>query len=265
MDSGTPAHVRGTQAAAALRHREQLGFQALDIWALLERLGVAVAIRDFGRDSGDGLYLWEQGDALIVVNQSSRPSRQRFTAAHELGHHEMHRFEAEQLLFADQNIFGSQDVQEVEANAFAAYLLAPDEGIRQRLGEHRGDAITPEMVIELMGTFELSYESMTWRLLNTGLINRPQRDALMANAMVEERMRRAGIREEPRTPSHLPRSHISAALRLYEDHVVTPERLAELLDMSREHAISFARVRGVSASGELAVDEQAVEALLRDT
>jgi Zn-dependent peptidase ImmA (M78 family) len=264
MDS-VPAHIRGTQAARALRHREQLGFQALDIWALLERLDVAVALRDFGSGCGDGLYLWEQGEALIVINQSNRPSRQRFTAAHELGHHEMHRFEAEQLLFADENIFAPNDTQEVEANAFAAYLLAPDEGIRDRLGEHHGDAITPEMVIELMGAFELSYDSMTWRLLNTGLINRPQRDALIANAMVEERMRRAGIEEERRVPSHLPRAHITAALRLYEDHVVTPARLAELLDMSRERAISFAEERGVSPSPEPSVDEQAVEALLRET
>jgi Zn-dependent peptidase ImmA (M78 family) len=262
MDN-VPAHVRGTQAARALRHREQLGFQAFDVWRLLERLGVSVAIRDFGPNGGDGLYLWEQGEALIVINQNSRPSRQRFTAAHELGHHEMHRFDAEQLLFADEKIFPPRGTQEIEANAFAAYLLAPDEGIRDRLSEHHGAEITPDMVVELIGTFELSYESMTWRLLNLGLINHPQRDALMANAMVEERMRRAGIQEEPSRPSHLPRSHITAALRLYEDHVVTPERLGELLDMSREQAISFATARGVSPR-EPSVDEQAVEALLRE-
>lgn len=267
MGSQTPAHVRGTQAARAVRHREQLGFEPVDIWQLLERMEVPVAIRDFGTESGDGLYLWEQHEPFIVVNKSSRPSRQRFTAAHEFGHHEMHRFESDQLLLTDEDIFGSHDdAWEIEANAFAAYFLAPDEGIRQRLGAVMGENITQDMVVELMGVFGLSYNAMTYRLVNAHLINHAQRAALMDNPMVEERMRRAGIDENANTkpPTHLPRAHINAALRLYEDHVVTPDRLGELLDMTHDQAIAFALERGVVAAGELPVDDAAVEALLSD-
>lgn len=267
MSSQQPAYVRGTHAARALRHREQLGFEPVDLWQLLERLEVPVAIRDFGSESGDGLYLWECGEPFIVVNKNNRPSRQRFTAAHELGHHEMHRFEADRLLLADQDIFGSQDAWEIEANAFAAYFLAPDEGIRQRLGEHTGESITQDMVVELMGEFGLSYDAMTYRLLNAQLINGAQRAALVDNPMIEERMRRAGIDEDAssKPPAHLPRSHIRASLHLYEDHVVTPDRLGELLDMTRAEAITFAQARGASPVDELPVDDAAVEALLRET
>ena len=266
MGSQEPAYVRGIHAAQALRHREQLGFEPVDIWQLLERLEVPVAIRDFGSGSGDGLYLWECGEPFIVINKSSRPSRQRFTAAHELGHHEMHRFEADRLLFADQDIFKPHDAREIEANAFAAYFLAPDEGIRQRLGKHTGESITQDMVVELMGVFGLSYDATTYRLLNTQLINHAQRAALMENPMIEERMRRAGIDEDTssKPPTHLPRAHISATLRLYEDHVVTPDLLGELLDMTRDEAIAFARERGVSPADELPVDDTAVDALLRE-
>jgi Zn-dependent peptidase ImmA (M78 family) len=266
MSSQQPVHVRGIHAAQALRHREQLGFEPVDIWQVLERLNVPVAIRDFGSESGDGLYLWEHGEPFIVINESSRPSRQRFTAAHELGHHEMHRFEADRLVFADQDIFNSDDDREIEANAFAAYFLAPDEGMRQRLGEHTGESITQDMVVELMGVFGVSYEAMTYRLLNAQLVNHAQRSALMDNPMIEQRMRRAGIDEETNSklPAHLPRAHINAALRLYEDHVVTPDRLAELLDMPPAEAIAFARARGVSPVAELPVDDAAVQALLRE-
>ncbi len=267
MGSQEQASVHGTQAARALRHREQLGFEPVDIWQLLERLEVPVAIRDFGSESGDGLYLWECGEPFIVINKSNRPSRQRFTAAHELGHHEMHRFEADQLLLADKDIYKAHDAREVEANAFAAYFLAPDEGIRQRLGEHAGEHVTQDMVVELMGVFGLSYDAMTYRLLNAQLINHAQRDALVDNPMIEQRMRRAGIDEDANSkpPTHLPRAHISATLRLYEDHVVTPDRLGELLDMTRAEAIAFARERGVVPADELPVDRAAVEALLRET
>jgi|ERR1039458_81557 Zn-dependent peptidase ImmA (M78 family) len=266
MGSQQPAHVRGAQAAQALRHREQLGFEPIDIWLLLDRLEVPVAVREFGTGFGDGLYIWEDDEPLIVINASARPSRQRFTAAHELGHHEMHRFEADQLLLTDENIFGSQDAWEIEANAFAAYLLAPDEGVRQRLAKHTGDDITPDMVVETMAAFGLSYNAMTYRLLNVGLINRAQRAALIENALVEERMRRAGIDEDGsfKSPTHLPRTHINAALRLYEDHVVTPNRLGELLDMSHNDAIEFAQARGIRPTAEHPVDDDAVDALLRD-
>ncbi len=178
----------------------------------------------------------------------------------------MHRFEADRLLLTDKDIFASRDdAWEIEANAFAAYFLAPDEGIRQRLGALAGEDITQDMVVELMGIFGLSYNAMTYRLLNAHLINHAQRAALMDNAMIEERMRRAGIDENSNTkpPTHLPRAHISAALRLYEDHVVTPDRLGELLDMTRDQAVAFALERGV-VPAELPVDDAAVEALLSE-
>ncbi|MGH2902817.1 MAG: ImmA/IrrE family metallo-endopeptidase [Solirubrobacteraceae bacterium] len=240
---------------------------AVDIWQLLERLEIPTALHEFGADGGDGLYLWEDGEPFIVVNASTRASRQRFTAAHELGHHEMHRFESGRLLITDEDIFRANNPpREVEANAFAAYLLAPDEAVRRAAGERRGEEITEDFVVELMADFGLSYEATTWRLLNSGVVDRAQREALVSDARVEERLRRAGIDEETifKPSAHLPRAHLNAALRLYEDHVVAPERLAELLDMNLADALAFAERRNVHPAKELPVDEGAVDALLRD-
>ncbi len=265
MADERPAHVRGTQAAQALRLREELGFGAVDIWQLLERLEIPTARHEFGPDAGDGLYLWEGGEPFIVVNASTRASRQRFTAAHELGHHEMHRFETARLLITDQDIFRSGDPREVEANAFAAYLLAPDQAVRRVVGDRKGEQVTQDLVVELMGVFGLSYEATTWRLLNAEVINHAQRTALAENPKVEDRLRRAGLDEDAifKAPARLPRSHINAALRLYEDRVVSPDRLAELLDMTLSDAVAFAEERDVRPVSELPVDEDAVDALLR--
>lgn len=266
MADERPAHVRGTQAAQALRLREELGFGPVDIWQLLERMEIPTALHEFGVDGGDGLYLWEDGEPFIVVNASTRASRQRFTAAHELGHHEMHRFETGQLLIADQDIFHSNDPREIEANAFAAYLLAPDQAVLRIVGERRGGRITQDLVVQLMGVFGLSYDATTWRLLNAEIINHAQRTALAENPKVEERLRRAGLDEETifQPPAHLPRSHLNDALRLYEDHVVSADRLAELLDMALPDALAFAEKRDIHPARELPVDEAAVDALLRD-
>jgi Zn-dependent peptidase ImmA (M78 family) len=266
MASGQPAYVRGTQAAQALRLREELGFGPVDIWQLLERLEIPTALHEFGADGGDGLYLWEDGEPFIVVNASTRASRRRFTAAHELGHHEMHRFETDQLRIVDEDIFHSNDPREAEANAFAAYLLAPDEAIRRVVGGRSDEQITQDLVVDLMGIFGLSYEATTWRLLNAGVINHAQRTTLADNPKVEERLRRVGLNEETifQPPARLPRSHLNAALRLYEDHVVSPDRLAELLDMTLPDALAFAATRDVSPARELPVDEAAVDALLSD-
>jgi Zn-dependent peptidase ImmA (M78 family) len=258
--------VRGNQAAQALRLREHLGFGPVDIWRLIENVGIPVGLHDFGEGAVDGLYIWEDDEAFIVVNASNRASRQRFTAAHELGHHEMHRFEHDRMVIADQDIFGSGEAQEVEANAFAAYLLAPDEALVNAVGGRRGGQVDPDTVVELMRTFGLSYDATTWRLLNAGIVNRAERDALAANAQVEMRLRRAGIDEEKilSTPQALPSAHVNAALRLYEDHVVTAERLGELIDMEPANAVAYAKARGVEPRGELPVDEAAAEDLLSD-
>jgi Zn-dependent peptidase ImmA (M78 family) len=266
MTDERPAHVRGRQAAQALRLLEGLGFEPIDIWQLLERLEIPIALHEFGADGGDGLYLWEEGEPFIVVNASIRASRQRFTAAHELGHHEMHRFEVDRLLIADEDIFRSDDQREVEANAFAAYFLAPDQVIRRVVGERRGEQITQDLVVQLMGVFGLSYDATTWRLVNAEVINHAQRTKLAENPKVEERLRRAGLDEETifQPPARLPRSHLSDALRLYEDHVVSADRLAELLDMTLPDALAFAEKRDVYPASELPVDEDAVDALLHD-
>lgn len=72
---------------------------------------------------------------VIFVNEKEAPVRQRFTAAHEIGHFVHHRdqihgrLEDNYLLRAE----GMSNREEVEANQFAAELLMPHGMIEQEM------------------------------------------------------------------------------------------------------------------------------------
>ncbi len=65
--------MQGERAARALRHELGLGIAPIDIWDVLRRRGVHVAVRDFGDQAGDGLYLWKGSEAGESLWLSSTP------------------------------------------------------------------------------------------------------------------------------------------------------------------------------------------------
>ena len=250
-----PAWLPGKRAAAAVRLELGLGFEPIDIWDVIRRRGATFALRDFGEESGDGLYVFDERGGLIIVNAAKRAGKQRFTAAHELGHHELHRFDAPQLVIADKDVWRTEGrPAEVAANAFAAYLMAPDEGLRAALGGKRNKEISVEDVIELVRRFGLSYEATAYRLRNAELVNKPNMERLHEEAAgVKDLLaQRAGFSEDEIFPpgSPLPAMYLSHAMALYQQHVITAERLAELLDVAVERAVAQARDAGYARREE---------------
>src|SRR6266566_1125669 len=57
-----------------------------DVVAVIERLGIPVAVWPLGETGPDGLYARGQRSRLILLNGSKYLPRFRYTAAHELGH-----------------------------------------------------------------------------------------------------------------------------------------------------------------------------------
>ena len=84
------------------------------------------------------------GDYRIVVNASHAPTRQRFTAAHELGHYVYHRdllgdgvgdnraYRADGTTRPNPNI---RPIHERQANSFAANVLMPRHALANVDGE----------------------------------------------------------------------------------------------------------------------------------
>jgi Zn-dependent peptidase ImmA (M78 family) len=123
-------------------------------------------------DLGDvsGLLLRDLGSATIGVNSTQSPVRQRFTIAHEFGHFLLHEGIVEHVDHGYRVNYRSElssqatEVEEIEANFFAASLLMP----RSMLDEREAVAALDDdrMVRALAREFEVSQHAMSLRLAN---------------------------------------------------------------------------------------------------
>jgi hypothetical protein len=85
----------------------------------------------------------------IVVNKKHPEVRKRFTIAHELGHLLLHSFTAPhadtqfRIRLRNSSSSTSQDIEEIQANRFAAELLMPEHLVKAHL-EHAHIEYAPE-------------------------------------------------------------------------------------------------------------------------
>lgn len=122
-----------------------------------------------------GLLVRRGKSAIIGVNNRQADVRQRFTIAHEIGHLVMHNLDGEEDVHVDKAFrvqFRSpasstaEDVAEIEANAFAASLLMPEEFLREDAKHVTIDFEDAEMVADLAQRYDVSGQAMTFRLMN---------------------------------------------------------------------------------------------------
>src|SRR5574341_1209231 len=108
----------------------------VDVWRVARQLGVRVERADLGEDCS-GVLVRKGGAAVIGVNYSHHPNRQRFTIAHELGHFVLHKGDKyidkgmTTLQFRNAESSTGTQTEEREANQFAAALLMPQEWVRR--------------------------------------------------------------------------------------------------------------------------------------
>jgi Zn-dependent peptidase ImmA (M78 family) len=243
--ASSSALLAGENAALALRQRLALGDDAVDLEAVAAQRDALVFRRPFGDDAPDGMYAFDGEHAVIVVNAAKPPQRQRFTLAHELGHHELHRVRGPTRI-VDADVWsttgpdGVKDPDEVAANAFAAHLLLPRTGIEQTLGSRRNRQVTVDVLVELVQRFRVSWEMACWRLYNERFVRRADREQLLA-APRTATLAAHGIDDRhyalsgPAVPSEL----ALAAARLWASWHITDERLAELLELPVGDALAL--------------------------
>lgn len=143
---------------------------------IADQLGVDVRYEALKELSG----LTFHGDrgSRIVVNSRHSTTRKRFTLAHELGHHLLHK--GRDLLLDPTTRVSRRDAlsgmatdhQEIEANAFAAELLMPALFIDKALNEilSSKQLLDNEKIVRLMAReFGVSEEAMQYRLINLGI------------------------------------------------------------------------------------------------
>ncbi len=121
------------------------------------------------------VYRNTDGTAVIGVNSTDSPNRQRFTIAHELGHLILH---VESDLHVDQRFpIGLRsgisamavDDNEIEANQFAAELLMPSALITKDVELLVGIDVD-KAISSLSNKYKVSTEAMSIRLSTLGFV-----------------------------------------------------------------------------------------------
>lgn len=116
-------------------------------------------------DLGDasGMYDNESGVPRILYRSIEYPPRQRFTVAHELGHHFLNH--GKRFRDGASTLNDPYDAMEISANRFAAELLMPLHAVKTLVEERNVESVTA-----LANAFGVSEPAMRIRLKNLGYI-----------------------------------------------------------------------------------------------
>lgn len=169
------AYREGMLAAQRQLRKIEASYEdPIDVFGEIERCPLWLLFEPL--DNLFGIYM-RQGPASGVNVHSGHPvALQRFTAAHELGHHLLgHAFSIDS---ADTIMGNSQSLQEHAAQAFAAHFLMPLQLINrllQRIGLDRAaEGLTPVQAYQLSTMTGTSYRAMVGQLETLAKITHAQ-------------------------------------------------------------------------------------------
>lgn len=166
----------------------------IDIFGVVQELGIWLSSRPLGAGLF-GFYLRE-GDAVGIVLNAGHPEYlQRYTCAHELGHHVLgHHSHLDERA----DIVGDAPADrhdEHTAQMFAGNFLMPIQAVnrvQRRLGIPR-DHATPAQVYALSRELDVSFSAAAWQLVNLGrLSTRRAAEMVRAGAAAAKRTMRPG-------------------------------------------------------------------------
>jgi Zn-dependent peptidase ImmA (M78 family) len=164
-----------TEATRLLAETGQSTKAPIDIEAIARHLRAQVVEEKLDRSVSGMLY--RDGDQVVIgVNSAHVDRRRRFTVAHEIGHLVLHKgrplvLDHVRVNFRDANSSTASDLEEIQANAFAAEVLMPRDQViasAKRLLEDR-TATDAAILKYLAQGFDVSDQAMEYRLINLGL------------------------------------------------------------------------------------------------
>lgn len=141
----------------------------IDLTEIAGALRAEVREMDLADDISGVLYR-DGGRRIIVVNRAHSDVRKRFTIAHELGHLALHRGDKVhvdhdfRINLRDPSSATAENVDEIEANAFAANLLMPAQWIWSALDEAPIDLADDGQMADLATRFGVSQHALLIRI-----------------------------------------------------------------------------------------------------
>lgn len=215
---------RPEQAAEVLRHRWALGDRPIsNMVHLLESKGVRIAAIDHAYADIDAFCFVRDSVPFIFLHTSKTGERQRFDAAHELGHLVLH---------SEHEMAPSESkVREAEANQFAAAFLMPRSAI---LSQSMSNA-SQERILAARSFWKVSAMAMTHRLHELELLTDWQ-----YRSMAMELSQRGYRSTEPGgiTPET---SQLLRKVMFGSANKIRPAEAAKALDLTRSDIRNFVR------------------------
>lgn len=120
-----------------------------------------------------GLLIRKDGHALIGVNNSEAPVRQRFTVAHEIGHFLLHPRQDTFVDYRNNKKDVMRTTRERRADMFAAALLMPrkqlEKDFKKNIKEGIWEDEFKEIFKQLADQYFVSEDAMRFRISNLNL------------------------------------------------------------------------------------------------
>lgn len=127
--------------------------------------------------SGDlcGFLILDESEKTIVYNSNQLETRRNFTLAHELGHYFLHSKKASKFVDRAKNLLDkSNDIFEMQANAFASQLIIPKDILFNMIK-------SKYTFFKISKTTKVSYQALTWIIINhlSRMFNISRDDSIM--------------------------------------------------------------------------------------
>jgi hypothetical protein len=147
---------------AALRTRRMAGYtheEPICVYECAHRLGVEV--RFVAGPSLEGMYA-SSGSGTIILSSLRPAARQRFTCAHELGHHFLGHGSKWDEFLGDSALEGPESPEEWAADRFASHLLMPKQAVFQcfRVRGWNPPASNPNQIYQIAGELGVGYTTL---------------------------------------------------------------------------------------------------------
>lgn len=150
----------------------------VNVYKALTCFGIRVRMTSLNSISGAFIPGGENWPPGVLVNSDQPSDRQRYSAAHELGHCVLghaRRGDAEIVSPLGRRF----EAKEVEADSFAAEFLMPVSLIMAELKQLRQSDKLEEGVYRLADRFLVSYQAMIYRLAYLGVVSATQKETLL--------------------------------------------------------------------------------------
>jgi Zn-dependent peptidase ImmA (M78 family) len=233
---------RAQERAEQLRHELGLGSGFVDVFDVLRQRGIEVYRRPLQGAGLEGSLTIRDGVAFVFVNSAGSLTRQRMTAAHELGHFELgQRHNGTEILEGRPSL--EDESEEWDAYRFARFFLMDEQGVRQLCADITEE---DERVAAVAHRFVVSPKAVVLHLAELGLIKPATKRRLVQS--FDEGLRPSAflyrygfhMADLSETVEALDPGHISRALQAFAAGEISFPALADTLQLAPDKAEAVA-------------------------